>query len=139
MIKKGEYEILVDGGPAETSEKVVNFLKGKVQGNLEIIISTHADKEHWGGLVDVVDNFNVKELWWNGLDGILEYGDFINDTQNRGIIVKKVKRGDEINANGADILILNPPTPTYPSKDTSSISLRVGLGNFCVLLFSDTV
>ncbi|MDD5023410.1 MAG: MBL fold metallo-hydrolase, partial [Candidatus ainarchaeum sp.] len=105
LIKKGEYEILVDTGPEESDEELVSFLKNIVEGDLEILVLTHDDEEHWGGTENVLDNFKIKTAWVNKKGGSDEYNNLISKIEGEKITVNEVKRGYEFNANGAQILV----------------------------------
>ena len=64
LIDYGEYEILIDGGGK--SPGVVNYLKPLVDGSLEVMVATHPHADHIGGLIDVLAQYQVNEIWHNG-------------------------------------------------------------------------
>ena len=94
LFKKGQYEMLIDSGPVESAQTVINFLDGKVEGNLEVLVLTHDDDEHWGGSEEVINNFNVKEVWWNGQSTSGTYNELIEKIEERGITLKEVVKMD---------------------------------------------
>ncbi|WP_304649574.1 MBL fold metallo-hydrolase [Sporosarcina sp. ACRSL] len=51
--------MLVDGGPKSAGNHVVEFLKGKGVKKLDYIVATHPDADHIGGLIEVLNTFNV--------------------------------------------------------------------------------
>ena len=69
---KYEYVILIDAGNYEDGKKVAKFIREHYnQQYIDLAISTHCDKDHFGGLVYLlqqqrdngVDNMNIKEIW----------------------------------------------------------------------------
>ena len=65
LIKKGDFDMLIDAGNEETSSKLVSFLSTRVD-DIEVLVSTHDDPEHSGGMETVIDNYYVEEFWWTG-------------------------------------------------------------------------
>ncbi|WP_305880099.1 MBL fold metallo-hydrolase [Sporosarcina sp. Marseille-Q4943] len=51
--------MLVDGGPKSAGKHVVDFLKAKGIKKLDYVVATHPDVDHIGGLIEVLNSFNV--------------------------------------------------------------------------------
>ncbi|MEK3935753.1 MBL fold metallo-hydrolase [Sporosarcina sp. FSL W7-1349] len=51
--------MLVDGGPKSAGKHVVDFLKAKGVKKLDYVVATHPDADHIGGLIEVLNTFNV--------------------------------------------------------------------------------
>lgn len=51
--------MLVDGGPKSGGKHVVEYLKGKGVKKLDYVVATHPDADHIGGLIEVLNTFNV--------------------------------------------------------------------------------
>ena len=60
LIDFGQNEMLIDGG--EKSSGVVDYINSYVEGPLEVIVATHPHADHIGGLIKVLDDFQVKEI-----------------------------------------------------------------------------
>lgn len=64
--KEGDI-IIIDCGP---DDKVINQLEGKLgfwTKNIDMLIITHGDKDHYGGCRDIVDKYNVSKVMINGV------------------------------------------------------------------------
>lgn len=67
--------IVIDGGYSETGEEIVEFIK-TIYGTtyVDLVISTHPDADHGGGLAVVLEQLNIGTLWmhlpWNHCDDI---------------------------------------------------------------------
>ncbi len=59
FIDAGEFEILIDAGNNSYGKLVSNYIADKVDGSLDIVVATHPDADHIGGLDDILYNFEV--------------------------------------------------------------------------------
>ena len=73
LIDAGELEVLIDGGTNKAGPRLVEYLRGHVDGTLDYVIATHPDHDHIGGLDDVLAAFQVGEIIDSG---------YPNDTQS---------------------------------------------------------
>lgn len=67
--------VVIDGGFQSSFEKVSEHLTGVLQvGKIDLVVSTHPDRDHVGGLIQLIEEFDVKELWmhlpWNHNEGL---------------------------------------------------------------------
>ena len=62
FIEYGDYQILIDGGYKDKSAIIVDYIKKLNVDDIDILISTHAHGDHIGGLIEVLDKFNVKTI-----------------------------------------------------------------------------
>lgn len=62
FIDFNSYEILVDGGNNADGSFVVNYIKPYVDGDLELMIGTHAHEDHIGGLDNVLTAYQVDRI-----------------------------------------------------------------------------
>jgi beta-lactamase superfamily II metal-dependent hydrolase len=62
LIDDGSYEVLIDAGTADKGETVSNYIKPYVDGDLDLMIATHAHADHVGGLTRVLQDYQVDEI-----------------------------------------------------------------------------
>ena len=60
--------ILVDGGDDKSEKIIKRYLKKENIKSLDIVISTHPDSDHIGGLDYIINNFDVKEIYMPNQD-----------------------------------------------------------------------
>lgn len=61
-IKYQSYDILIDAGDNTMDSTVVNYLTGKVTGDLDLVIATHPDADHIGGMDTVIKTFKCDRI-----------------------------------------------------------------------------
>jgi beta-lactamase superfamily II metal-dependent hydrolase len=70
--------IVIDSGFQGTGEQIVSHLINNYNTKkIDLVIVTHPDQDHCCGLLEVLENFEVKELWmhrpWKHSSEIIEY------------------------------------------------------------------
>ena len=59
FIDYGEFEVLVDAGDNQYGDDVVSYIYPYVDGDLDVVIATHNQADHIGGLDEVINAFQV--------------------------------------------------------------------------------
>jgi competence protein ComEC len=62
LIDYGSYEALIDAGNNADGPRVVNYIKPYIDGNLDLMIATHAHEDHIGGLDYVLEAYQVDKV-----------------------------------------------------------------------------
>lgn len=137
LVKKGDFDMLIDGGPESRKQDVVNFLLRKEVDDLEVVVSTHDDPDHYGGLKYVGDNFRISDIW-RGEEGSAEYTAYLNGIRKEGQ-VEYVGRGDENLYSAMRVIVENPVKGEgrFFDTDNDGIVLRLEDRGFCTLLTGD--
>jgi len=137
LIDYGTVEVLIDGG--ETSPGVVPYLRKYVDGDLEAMVATHPHADHIGGLIDVLQSFQVDNIYWNGETATTKvYGDFMALAKAEPkASLQQLKRGDTINVDGLAFAVLNPPGPSFKETNDNSIVLKLKYGDTRFLFEGD--
>jgi len=136
LLDLDETEVLIDGG--DRSPGVTAYLNDYVNGSLEAMIATHPHADHIGGLIAVLDAFDVEEIWLNGDTSTSEtYNDFMDRVNAEGAEVKVAKRGDTIIVDGLTFDVLHPVEPLFDDTNNNSIVLMLSYGNIDFLFSGD--
>lgn len=63
------FDVLIDGGPPEAGAALVDFLQAQGVNEIDVMVATHSDNDHTGGLATVLQatDISVKALVYNGL------------------------------------------------------------------------
>jgi competence protein ComEC len=132
--------VLFDGGPPEGG--VARLLRKAGVRRLTLVVATHASRDHHGGLLEVLDRFEVGSL----LDG----GDRTTDPGFRALLARAARERVPalsatapmtLHAGGLEIRILSPPPrgPGPPPEDPNprAVVAIVSAGSFDLLLSAD--
>ena len=62
------FDMLIDGGNKSAAGEVIKTIQSAGVDDLEVILATHADSDHIGGLIKVLESHAVKPIEFLGLD-----------------------------------------------------------------------
>lgn len=62
-IEFGDCDILIDAGKPTQGTTVSNYLKQEKVDDIELMINTHLDDDHYGGLTQVLKDYVVEDAW----------------------------------------------------------------------------
>ncbi len=131
----GETEILIDGGGK--SPGVVDYLQNYVDGPIEVIVATHPHADHIGGLIEVLEQFEVNEVWHNGDESTSKtYAEFMDGVDAEGADVHIARLHDTIEA-GELSLYVHHPAELVGSTNNNSIVLHLQYGKTDFLFTGD--
>jgi competence protein ComEC len=142
--------MLIDGGGSigrvhgefDFGEDVVApYLWWRGIEHLDVVVLTHADSDHIGGLPRIITDFHPNELWL-GINPMTQAMEQLYRVagENHTVIFKHVA-GDEIAWGGTKIRVLSPPADWQPqstkNKNNDSLALLVSYGASSALLAGD--
>lgn len=119
VVETTQEVFLIDTG--RTGFEAEQYLKAKGYKDLQALVITHEQKDHAGGLLRIIERFNVKEVWDNG---------YIKYTIPVSISMRHLERGDILKTNNCNITALHPYGEFYTSslaKDSNEMSLVFSL------------
>lgn len=151
LIDLGKTEILIDGGFPRSG--VATYIQNYIDGPLEAMVVTHPHPDHFGGLIEVLDKFEVNQIWLNG-DRPFESEPYINMYRHFESVVNaekasihEARRGQKIEIGILSFDILHPDTlvkhknislkSSALSMNNNSIVLRLRYGNITFLFTGD--
>lgn len=86
--------ILIDAGNKAKGDQVVTYLKKQKVKSIDIMIATHPDADHLGGLDEVLDAFVVKNIYAPKVSHTTQaYKDFLNAVKREKKTIKTAKTG----------------------------------------------
>ena len=132
------YNILVDGGDGESGERVISELSARGVKKLDLLVATHPDIDHIGGLLSVLEKFKVKQVLDSGkLYTTRTYQRYTEILAEKQIPVTIAKEGSYITIDpllSLQVLNANHPKAT---NNQASIVLRLTYRTVDFLLMSD--
>lgn len=134
----GNKTILVDGGPQEAGKKVTSYLQDLEIDTIDLVIATHPDFDHIGGLIPIMKNFKVKQIIDNGKFHLTKtYAQYMNEIRKQDIPKKVAKEGQKIKLDSKlKIEVLNA-YESQKNNNQSAIVLKISYKDIDFLLMSD--
>ncbi|RYG73263.1 MBL fold metallo-hydrolase [Lentibacillus lipolyticus] len=130
--------VLVDGGRPKAGKKVVKFLKKQNVGKIDLMIATHPDIDHIGGLIQVMKAFEVKRILDTGkMNSTRTYARYVSQIIKQQIPIDIARQNDLIKLDPKlKVRILNTNKGSK-STNKSSIVMKVTFKELDFLLMSD--
>ena len=135
----GGKNIIIDGGYPGPGRKVVSLLKRKGIKRIDCVVATHPDMDHIGGLIAVLNSFEIGEVLDIGYPHTTRaYEDFLKTIEKKNINYRIMRRGDALDwGEEVSVQVLNPPEELHSDKNNNSIVLRLVYGKISFLFTGD--
>ena len=132
------HQILIDGGPDNSILNSLEKIMNPFDKNIDMVILTHADKDHLGGLISVLKTYNIDSFVWTGAQSDSEiFKELVDLIKNENVV--RVDIYDRILAADIELEIYNPINSVEDIKDLNDTSIVAKLihGNSKFLLTGD--
>lgn len=135
------FNVLVDGGPPSAAQEVLAYLAEQQVTTLQVMVATHADRDHIAGLTDVLesDQVTVAQVVYNGYPGDTDtWDEFVAAVEADGLSLVTTQAGEQLSWGDFQVHVLNPPMGLEdPEQNRVSIVLAVTQGEFDAFLPGD--
>lgn len=135
------FDVLIDGGVRSAGPTVVAYLRDQSIDDIEVLIASHADADHIGGLIDVLQaaDIPVESVLYNGYPGTtLTWTDFVNEVANQGLTLEIAQFPQEYTWGSMTAYVLNPPSGLVsPEQNEASLVLLIKHGDIDFLFTGD--
>jgi len=137
---------LVDGGPRSPSvdagrSVVLPFLRGHGVQALDLVIATHGDADHLGGLPAVVEALAPELVLEPGQPlGTPLYLEYLRAVDAAGAAWKPARAGDTVVLDSVILAVMHPSqswVATHLATNENSVVVRVSYGSFDAVLVGD--
>ena len=130
LIRDGAgFDILVDGGNKSAGKFVIEHMQSLGVDDLELIIATHADRDHIGGLITILesDDVLVESVYFNGYPGdTLTWQEFEAAAAADGLVLLPLQYPATQSWGEFDVQVLNPlDNLVDPGQNEASIVLLI--------------
>ncbi len=136
IVSNDRQSLLVDGGRSKT--RIRDRLTALGIEDIDAIAATHPDADHIAGLTEVLDMYDVENVYLNGgQSSTATHADFLDAVEQEGAIVSTLRMNDTFNLGDMVIKVLHPYQLTGDSN-VDSLVLQLGCGDVQVLLTGDS-
>jgi competence protein ComEC len=131
VIQTQYHTLVYDTGPKHDrfdQAIVLPFLRSQRVQQIDTLIISHLENDHYGGSATLLKNFVVKEVLTN----------FPQKAKSLGIIpTQPCQLGQQWQWDGVQFEILHPPSNYVANANDSSCVLKVSIGQYALLLPGD--
>ena len=137
VIQCGGQSMLIDGGKPEKSSYIYAWLQQHGLSYLDVIVATHVDADHIGGLSGALNYASVGTAYCPVTTGTTEtFQSFVKYLAQRGKQITVPTAGETFPLGGAQVQILGPLHSAEDSND-NSIVLKLSFGATTFLFTGD--
>lgn len=130
--------ILIDGGDDNSHNIVSSYLKKQNVKRIDYIIATHFDSDHIGGLDNIIDKFNVSNIYAPNYESdTVSYQNLISSCLNKNLNLQYLNEGDFINIEDNINLTVLAPSYIQEENNLNSIVFRIDYKNKSFLFTGD--
>lgn len=139
IITPKNKKILIDGGEGEPGVLLSYLLDRRIK-TIDYIVISHFDSDHCNGLIEVIENLNVKNILISKQAYFCdEYKNIANIINSKKIKVTFVKQGDVLSIDKNVKLNIFYPTEEleYDDLNNNSIVAKLTYNTFSILFTGD--
>ena len=136
--------MVVDGGGLssrtfDVGERLIApFLWSRGITRVDVLVATHPQWDHYGGLIFLAEEFAPREVWDNGASGRgAGWRRFAAAVARSGARRVAVQRGFEREWHGVRVRVLGPPDDSWMGVNDASVVMTLEFGGQRVLLAGD--
>lgn len=131
VVLPGGVKVLIDGGqPNGRVLEELNKILPPADRYLDLVIMSHPQLDHFGGLIEVLKRYRVGAFLWSGREGeITAFSDLKNVLTDNSVRTVVLSAGDKINYRESRFDILSPSPSLLGSKELNDTSIVAELSS----------
>lgn len=133
-------QVLIDGGPDSAVLRTLPPLMPFLDRSIDVVLATHPDKDHIGGLVDVLERYKVGEIIMTENENDTGVSSaFIDRVQHEGAELLFARAGQVLQLGASTTLTIYSPAadPSALESNASSIVAQLKYGDSEFMLTGD--
>ena len=135
-------QMLVDGGKDRSVIRALPKVMGPLDRTIDLMVATHPDADHIGGLPDVLARYQVAHALTSGREADSSFVDRLEaaSADERGMTREVARRGMRIHLGGgayADVLHPEDNVAKLPDTNDASVVMRLVYGDTEFMLTGD--
>ncbi len=136
VASEGKY-MLVDAGEEDKGDTVVDYLAGLGVSELEYVVATHPHSDHIGGMDDVINSFDVKNIILPDMASSTKcYENMLDAVESKNVNAVKGEAGYSFEFGDFECNIV-APVVIGDDANNNSVVMKLVYGNDSILLTGD--
>lgn len=138
LISNNNHNILIDAGNNEDGQKLVSYIKNELKiNNLEYVVGTHPHEDHIGGLDDIINNFEVDNIYMpEATTTSKTFEDVLDAISNKKLEITIPEINNTFKVGEADFKVIYTGSDESDLNNTS-IVLKMKFGDYTYLFTGD--
>ena len=140
VVLPGGVKILADGGPDKEVLFELDRILPATDRYIDLLVVSHAQLDHFGGLRDVLDRYRVGAVLFNGREGTGSvWGEFRRELTDENVPLIVIGGGDKIvyGDNYFDVLSPSGELLQEPDLNDTSLVMKLVSGGAKILFTGD--
>ena len=139
IITPNNKVMVIDGGNNSEEDTMVNYLNSLGIRKVDVLIGTHPDADHIGGLDAVVDHFDIGQVIMPKVQRDTQtFESLLTSIAAKGLTVTTAKAGMTVSLDSqVQIQMISPVVSSHSDANEMSAVVRIAYGNHSFLLTGD--
>lgn len=116
------YQIIIDGGPDNLlAEKIAEYMPF-ADRDIDLMILTHPDKDHFYGLIEILERYRVSNILWTGEEKeSSQFREWLETAKKEDTNIFILNKGDNLYTPKCNFKVLNSYNDNSNSNDNSIV------------------
>jgi competence protein ComEC len=138
LVQSENHAVLIDAGPAAASKNLTGYLEFLGIRSLDYVVATHPHSDHIGSMPEILDRFQVWNLWMPDVaHDTAAFEDFLDAVERNNLEITTVQAGDTISAGPIRMTAVAPNSSGHDNLNDYSIVLHMQHGGTAFLFTGD--
>ena len=139
IITPNKKVMVIDGGNNDDEDEMVAYLKQLGVSKVDILIGTHPDADHIGGIDAVINSFDIGKIYMPKVQRDTKtFESVLQSIQNKGLKVTTAKAGLDLDLDPmVQVKMISPIEETNSDANELSAVVRLQFGEQSFLLTGD--
>lgn len=139
IITPNKKVMVIDGGNNDDEEEMVDYLEQLGVSKVDILIGTHPDADHIGGIDAVINSFDIGKIYMPKVQrDTITFESVLQSIQNKGLKVTTAKAGLDLDLDPTvQVKMISPIEETNSDANELSAVVRLQFGEQSFLLTGD--